>query len=331
MMVNSSSQPLAVMPFVSVIVPTYNNAFHLRECLASLVGQDYPRFEVILVDNGSTDGTARIAARFPDVRYVYFNRAKSSYAARNEGVRHANGEVLAFFDADQTARPNFLRLLLEEYVPGDPRHVYVGRLDDDPRVPQVLREFFPWLGNTEGQLAGEIQTAAVAVPRELFRRLGGFKEHLLSGGDFEFFARAVKVAKVHQNREVGAMHYYARGVGHYLRKEERAVFGRCLLAQASAQPGPRIRAFLGEALVGLAKRAVDSMLIPVRFPPREWPLRWQAQIIRCLKLAYRLKAVVRFKLGQQRAGDLPRDARVSQSRSHGGQAVELEPSAAGPR
>lgn len=321
---------MPTLPFVSVIVPTYNNAFHLQECLASLVGQDYPNFEVVLVDNGSTDETARICSEFSDVRYVYFNRTKSSYAARNAGVRHAKGEVLAFFDADQTARPNFLSLLLEEYVPGDPYHVYVGRLEDDPRVPRVLREFFPWRSNPDEQLAGQIQTAAVSVPRELFEQLGGFQEHLLSGGDFEFFGRAVKIATVHVNHEIGAYHYHSRGVFQSLRKAERVVFGQCLLARAEGRPAPGVGAYLTAVIVGWLKRAIDTILTPLRYPPGEWGIRLQYQVVACLRLAYRLKAVVRFKLGQQRAGDLPRDAHVARSRSHTSSTGELEPSAGAP-
>ena len=302
-------------PLVSVIIPVYNGGDHIRECLASFRDQDYRRhYEVILVDNGSTDGTARIAAGFPEVRYVYFNRSKSSYAARNEGARHARGDVLVFFDADQSAKPSFLTILLDEYAAGDPNHIYVGRLEDDPRVPRVLREFFPWLLSTEAQSKGQIQTAAVAVPRALFERLGGFKEHLLSGGDFEFFERAVRVATVHKNPQPGASHYYARGVGHYLKKEQRGVFGQCLMAKVEGRPGPRVLVYFADAAIGCLKRGVDAMSIPLRYPAEEWPIRWQAHVIRCLKLAYRLRAVVAFKLGAERMGDLPHDARVSASR-----------------
>lgn len=310
-------------PFVSVIIPSYNNGGFLRECLASFGDQNYPNYEVLLVDNGSTDATAQLCAEFPEVRYLFFDRFKSSYAARNWGARHARGEVLVFFDADQTARANFLSLLLEEYVPDDPDHVYVARLEDDPRVPRVLREFFPWLPSPEEQLAGRIQTAAVAVPRALFDALGGFKEHLLSGGDFEFFRRAVVTAQVHQNREVGAYHYYTQSVGHYLRKQERGVFGQCLLAEAEGRPGPSALSLLAEAAIGCSKRAADAMLIPLRYPESEWPIRWQAQMIRCLKLVYRLKAVVKYKLGAVRAGDLPADAHVSQSRSQTFQPADI--------
>src|SRR5262249_19880450 len=162
----------------------------------------YSRFEEILVDNGSTDDTAAICREFPEVRHVYFDQRKSSYAARNQGAREAKGEVLVFFDADQTAKPNCLSLLLAEYRAGDPYHIYCGRLADDPRIPLVLRKYLG-LGESNNNIA----TACVALPRQLYDQLGGFKEHLLSGGDFEFFQRATQIGRVHHCQEVGGYHY----------------------------------------------------------------------------------------------------------------------------
>jgi hypothetical protein len=91
----------ARLPLVSVIVPVYNDADRLRTCLHALAQQTYPdsRLEIIVVDNGSTDGSATVAARFPRVR-VESEPTVGSYAARNRGIGVATGEVLAFTDAD---------------------------------------------------------------------------------------------------------------------------------------------------------------------------------------------------------------------------------------
>lgn len=87
--------------FVSVIVPVYNDAGRIGQCLDALKQQTYPdeRDEVIVVDNGSTDETRAVAERYPVSVFVE-NEIASSHAARNRGIRAARGDVLAFTDSD---------------------------------------------------------------------------------------------------------------------------------------------------------------------------------------------------------------------------------------
>ena len=97
-------------PSVSVIVPVYNGEKTIEKCILSLMDQDYPRdrYEIIVVDNGSTDGTAKIVKQFP-VKYLSETSALSSYVARNIGIRNSNGEILAFTDADCTASRDWIQ------------------------------------------------------------------------------------------------------------------------------------------------------------------------------------------------------------------------------
>ena len=99
------------LPRVSVVVCSYNAAATLEACLASLVRLNYPDYEVILVDDGSTDHTAHIAARYPQVRYLpQPNRGLS--AARNAGLAAATGKIVAYTDADCMAEPDWLEQLV---------------------------------------------------------------------------------------------------------------------------------------------------------------------------------------------------------------------------
>jgi O-antigen biosynthesis protein len=89
-------------PRVSVVVCSYNGGATLAECLQSLRQLDYPNYEIILVDDGSTDDTPAIAARVPEVRYMrQENRGLS--AARNVGAEAATGEIVAYTDSDCVA------------------------------------------------------------------------------------------------------------------------------------------------------------------------------------------------------------------------------------
>jgi glycosyltransferase involved in cell wall biosynthesis len=295
-------------PYVSIIIPAHNEAAHLRRCLRSLTNLDYSRYEVILVDNGSTDATADICREFPSVRYVYYDGSRSSYAARNEGVRHARGEILGFFDADQHARPEYLALLLSDYSPSSPNSIHVGRLADDESVPLVLRRFFsPDPGPGEQAQDAPVGTSSVALPRALFQELGGFREELLSGGDFEFFDRAKRIATVHRCRDVCGYHIWALTVEEYLSREERYAFGQCLRARAESRPIPSAcRATLVLARIAAIKM-VAAVLVPFRHSPTEWRIRWQSQLLHCKAISRRMLGIVKFKLGYGRAGDLPQD------------------------
>ena len=86
-------------PLVSVIVPAYNGARYLREALASVHAQTYRSFEIIVVDDGSTDETAAIAQADEQVRYFYQDNAGCG-PARNAGVGHARGQFVSFLDHD---------------------------------------------------------------------------------------------------------------------------------------------------------------------------------------------------------------------------------------
>ena len=97
-------------PLVSIIVCSYNGAKTLAACLESLGKLNYPSYEIILVDDGSTDNTAQIAAEFPNVRYIHQENHGLSHA-RNTGAAAAKGEVFAYTDSDCMADPDWLYYL----------------------------------------------------------------------------------------------------------------------------------------------------------------------------------------------------------------------------
>lgn len=116
-------RPLPRTPVVSVIVCSYNGAKTLAACLESLGRIDYPAFEIILVDDGSTDNTAEIAARFPHVRYLRQSNHGLSHA-RNTGASAAQGEIFAYTDSDCMADKDWLYYLIGTLLSG--RYAGVG-------------------------------------------------------------------------------------------------------------------------------------------------------------------------------------------------------------
>lgn len=111
--------PLARYPSVSVVVASYNGARTLQACLDSLRELNYPDYKVILVDDGSTDDTARIAALYPGVRYIRHSENLGLSTARNTGIEAADGEIVAFTDSDCRPDPDWLYYLMGDLVNSD--------------------------------------------------------------------------------------------------------------------------------------------------------------------------------------------------------------------
>ncbi|MDB6025595.1 MAG: glycosyltransferase family protein [Verrucomicrobiales bacterium] len=104
------------LPGVSVTISAYNYAKFLPEAIESVLAQDYPEFELIVVDDGSTDNTSEVVARYGEkVRYVHQKNAGLS-AARNTGIKTARYDFISFLDADDHFQPTMLRKIMEAFV-----------------------------------------------------------------------------------------------------------------------------------------------------------------------------------------------------------------------
>jgi glycosyltransferase involved in cell wall biosynthesis len=100
-------------PLISVVVPVFNGTPYLREALESAVQQDYPTYELIVVDDGSTDGSTGIADSFGPLLHCIRQPNAGTAAARNRGIQAARGEFLAFLDQDDLWLPKKLSLQIE--------------------------------------------------------------------------------------------------------------------------------------------------------------------------------------------------------------------------
>jgi glycosyltransferase involved in cell wall biosynthesis len=98
---------------VSVVIPCYNGAAYLAEAIASVYHQTYPHIELILVDDGSTDDTAAIAARYPNAHYFYQSN-QGVAVARNRGLQESSGSYLVFLDQDDRLLPCAIATALQQ-------------------------------------------------------------------------------------------------------------------------------------------------------------------------------------------------------------------------
>ena len=181
-------------PLVSVIVPAYNRAATIADTLHTITAQTGWPFEIIVVDDGSQDGTAEIAREAaPDAHVVVQHNQRRS-AARNNGAALAKGEFLYFFDSDDLMEPGAIARLAGALAADDTAALAYGpvlRFVDDPTVADLRKPFIAATGNL---LAEQLDTPFLIpimtmVKREWFERIGGMTTALNYTEDFHFFLK----------------------------------------------------------------------------------------------------------------------------------------------
>ncbi|MBI4761670.1 MAG: glycosyltransferase [Chloroflexi bacterium] len=184
-------------PLVSVIIPNYNHARFLGDAIRSVLNQTYRPVEIIVVDDGSTDDSAKVAAAFGDqIRYIYQTNAGLS-AARNTGLRASKGELIGVLDADDMYEPNFLETLVAA-LQADPAAdgVYCGyRFVDeaDNPLPQIENRPVSPADLYTALLDGNFFVPeSVFLRRRVYDEVGFFDESLRACEDWDVWLRAAK-------------------------------------------------------------------------------------------------------------------------------------------
>ena len=183
------------MPLVSVIIPTYNSADFLTEAVASVLNQTWRGFEIVVVDDGSTDGTPERVRRYDDkVRYFYKKNGGPS-SARNMGVREATGVYVAFLDADDVWEPEKLRVQIQ-LVSEHPEiklvctgFALMGRRRARERKLKRDRmgNLFPLLYSNSF-----VRTSTVLMAKSCFQDVGFFDERYRSAEDYDLWLRVAR-------------------------------------------------------------------------------------------------------------------------------------------
>jgi glycosyltransferase involved in cell wall biosynthesis len=173
-------------PLLSVIVPTFNAADFLGEAIECIGAQGYPKLEIIVVDDGSTDDTARVIADLQgEVRYFQQENLGPA-GARNTGLRLARGELISFLDADDLWTGNALRVLTTHLEKHSDLDVVLG-LVQYVRYERGLAgrpmEFF-------GNPCFSLSLDACIFRRAVFDKVGNLDESLRSSEDVDWFMRA---------------------------------------------------------------------------------------------------------------------------------------------
>lgn len=187
-----------VLSKVSVIITCYNYGNYLASAIDSVLEQTYPEFEIILVDDGSTDSTEQVAGQYAhDSRLTYIRQDNAGQAnAKNTGIKHASGEFIAFLDADDRWRPKKLEKQMECFKNEDVGVVYCPAIfidENDKELP--AKAMNPYLQPKRGKVTEDlfldnfVPFSSSVVRRICLDKFGFFDKILKMGIDWDLWLK----------------------------------------------------------------------------------------------------------------------------------------------
>lgn len=183
---------------ISVILPTYNRAYILTRAIESVLSQSHKNLELIVVDDGSTDGTSSVVDEIQDerIRYVKAEKNQGAAAARNVGLQYATGNYVAFQDSDDYWRPDKLRLQMKELKEMDAGFCYHKiRYDFGEGRSAILPDERITVSEKRGDIYAQllyenmVDCPALLVRRECLEEVGGFDPGLKALEDYDLALR----------------------------------------------------------------------------------------------------------------------------------------------
>jgi glycosyltransferase involved in cell wall biosynthesis len=176
-----------MVPLVSVIIPVYNGEFFLANAIQTVKNQNYSALEIIVVDDGSTDATADIAAQFNnEIQYLYQSN-QGPAAARNRAIEVAQGDIYAFMDVDDAWVPGAFEQLLKTLIFSPTTDIVRGLIQEEAIVGHNLDNTDPSIrsGNYYG-----VNLGSALFRKSVFHTVGPFDPSLAQAEDLDWFIRA---------------------------------------------------------------------------------------------------------------------------------------------
>lgn len=273
------------MPKVSAIITTFNREHFLGLAIASVLAQSYSDFELLILDNSSSDGTAQLVAGVRDPRIRYIRHPEMNISEqRNLGLSEARGEYVAFLDDDDEWLPRKLELQLEVFAhnPESVALVYGALTWVDPHGRELAR-FEPDLRGrvVEGLLGQNAFTGSASNPMmrlSALKALGGYDNRVVTGEDWELYLRVAERYEVDFTREQVVRIRQHPGARLNGRIAEKMWLEEMVLTRYGAQMGRRLRSLymqkIGGKLCRLGRGAEGRRQIVRAI--RAWPLNGKA-------------------------------------------------------
>jgi hypothetical protein len=246
---------------VSVVIPAYNAAAWIGEALQSVLMQQGAELEVIVVDDGSADETATIAASYPGVRCIRQQNAGQA-AARNAGIRAARGEFIAFLDADDVWLPGKVQAQLDVLQSRGLVWAYSDSLFFDARDGRDLRTFGEFARQQEGDilvplfLGNFIGTPNVIAHHTVFAQVGLFDESplLRQREDWDMWLRIAAQYPVGLVRRPLARIRFHAGSSTGREGVVRSFVSQLAVIERAVARSPQLQAYKGQAVARVCFR-----------------------------------------------------------------------------
>lgn len=175
-------------PLISVIIPAFNNGHYLREAIDSVLQQDYPSVELVVVDDGSTDDTADVLAAYAGRLISQYQDNAGFASARNAAYRLSHGSFIAFLDSDDCYTPGRLSLQMSAFDDDTALDCVQGHMQQFVS-PELPPEFSMGIrGETDAVLAAPMACSTL-IRRAAFDRVGPWDERLNVGVEMDWYAR----------------------------------------------------------------------------------------------------------------------------------------------
>jgi GT2 family glycosyltransferase len=208
---------------VSAVVLSFNRCDETRTCLQSLLQQSYPEIDILILDNGSRDGSVEMLRQeFPQLRLLCMPKNYGDWEGRDIAARNCDGDYLFFVDNDAVMQPDTIAKLVER-MEAEPQLAVVQTrvLDPDTGIPEGVG-FRPEIGEIEHYRASFLGGAAL-IRTDIFRKAGGFPHYLLGGGEMFLSMRVLDMG-------FRVMHFPGTIIYHKRSKLERVLPRRYYLA-----------------------------------------------------------------------------------------------------
>lgn len=187
-------------PFFSIVIPLYNKEDFITKTIHSILNQTFQDFEIIIINDGSTDNSLKKVNLFNDKRiHPFNNKNKGVSSARNYGVSNSKANYIAFLDADDLWYPNHLKNLKSLIEACPDSGLYATAYEKSFFNKKTVKATFNNLNNTHFGLIEDYfdnstvdaiaWTSAIAIPKKIFNKLNGFDINLRSGQDTELWIR----------------------------------------------------------------------------------------------------------------------------------------------
>jgi glycosyltransferase involved in cell wall biosynthesis len=191
---------------ISIIIPTYNRATTIKTTIKSCLDQNIDEYEIIVVDDGSTDNTKEVVYSFDSskVHYIYKEHSGAP-EARNLGVFHAKGNYVLWIDSDDVFVPNVLSVYMKNIVDYPQVDVFYGYLllmDDDLKYLRAASVYKDYVGFSKDKLisicliSNFIPNGGALVKKSLYEEYGGYASFFQRAQDYEFWSRVIETAKL---------------------------------------------------------------------------------------------------------------------------------------